>query len=97
VFIPFLAIGDLAGRVFAPALGVGNDLGGAAGAAGGIAGGYRLPFTAVFMVLGVGGPPKATLTSLATIVFATYASAGIEGGVEKLRALLRPKRRSQAH
>jgi H+/Cl- antiporter ClcA len=97
VFIPFLAVGDLAGRVFAPALGVGNDLGGAAGAAGGIAGGYRLPFTAAFMALGVGGPPKSTLTSLATIVFATYASAGVEGGFEKLRALLRPKRRSQAH
>ncbi len=52
VFVPFLAIGDLAGRVFAPGLGVGNDLAGAAGAAGGIAGGYRLPFTAVAMVLG---------------------------------------------
>ena len=57
VFVPFLAIGDLAGRVFAPGLGVGNDLAGAAGAAGGIAGGYRLPFTAAAMVLGVGGPP----------------------------------------
>ena len=56
VFVPFLAVGDLAGRVFAPGLGVGNDLAGAAGAAGGIAGGYRLPFTAVAMVLGVGGP-----------------------------------------
>ena len=56
VFVPFLAIGDIAGRVFAPGLGVGNDLAGAAGAAGGIAGGYRLPLTAVAMVLGVGGP-----------------------------------------
>ena len=55
VFVPFLAIGDIAGRVFAPGLGVGNDLAGAAGAAGGIAGGYRLPFTAMAMVLGVGG------------------------------------------
>ncbi len=57
VFVPFLAVGDLAGRVFAPALEVGNDLAGAAGAAGGIAGGYHLPFTAAAMVLGVGGPP----------------------------------------
>ena len=38
-FVPFLAVGDLAGRVFAPGLGVGNNLAGAAGAAGGIAGG----------------------------------------------------------
>ena len=45
VFVPFLAVGDLAGRVFAPMLGVGNDLAGAAGAAGGISGGYRLPIT----------------------------------------------------
>ena len=52
VFVPFLAIGDLAGRVFAPGLGVGNDLAGSSGAAAGIAGGYRLPFTAVAMVLG---------------------------------------------
>ena len=64
VFVPFLAVGDIAGRVFAPGLGVGNDLAGAAGAAGGIAGGYRLPLTAVVMVLGVGGPPLATLTCL---------------------------------
>ena len=70
VFVPFLAIGDLAGRVFAPGLRVGHDLAGAAGAAGGIAAGYRLPFTAAFMVLGVGGPPRATLTCLATIVSA---------------------------
>jgi H+/Cl- antiporter ClcA len=86
VFIPFLAVGDLAGRVFAPALGVGNDLGGAAGAAGGITGGYRLPFTAAAMVLGVGGPPRATLACLATIVIASYAAAGVEKALEKLRA-----------
>src|SRR5439155_10183688 len=67
VFVPFLAVGDLAGRVFAPGLGVGNDLAGAAGAAGGIAGGYRLPLTAVMMEIGLGGPPRATLTCLATI------------------------------
>jgi CIC family chloride channel protein len=70
VFVPFLAIGDLAGRVFAPGFDVGNDLAGAAGAAAGIAGGYRLPFTATAMVLGVGGPPAATLTCLAVVVVA---------------------------
>jgi H+/Cl- antiporter ClcA len=73
VFVPFLAIGDIAGRVFAPGLGVGNDLAGAAGAAGGLAGGYRLPFTAIAMVLGVGGPRLATLTCLATVVVASLA------------------------
>ena len=41
LFIPFLAIGDLAGRVFSPSLRVPSDLAGAAGAAGGISGGYH--------------------------------------------------------
>jgi H+/Cl- antiporter ClcA len=88
VFVPFLAVGDLAGRVLAPGLGIGNDLAGAAGAAGGIAGGYRLPFTAVFMVLGVGGPPRAMLTSLATVGIASLAGTGLEralGAVKKRR------------
>jgi H+/Cl- antiporter ClcA len=75
VFVPFLAIGDLAGRVVAPGLGVGNDLGGAAGAAGGIAGGYRLPVTAAAMVMGVGGPLLATLTCLAAVLIASLAAA----------------------
>jgi H+/Cl- antiporter ClcA len=70
VFVPFLAVGDLAGRVFAPGFGVGNDLAGAAGAAAGIAGGYRLPLTATAMVLGVGGPHSAMLTSLGVVVVA---------------------------
>jgi H+/Cl- antiporter ClcA len=74
VFVPFLAVGDLAGRVFAPGLRVGHDLAGAAGAAGGIAAGYRLPFTAAAMVLGVGGPPRAMLTCLATVVTAWAVS-----------------------
>ena len=91
VFVPFLAVGDLAGRVFAPGLGVGNDLAGAAGAAGGIAGGYRLPFTAVAMELGLGGPPRATLTCLATIGIATLAGLGAEAGLEKLKAIFAPK------
>ena len=56
LFVPFMAIGDLAGRVFSPSLGVPDDLAGAAGAAGGISGGYHLPVTAVALVLGQGGP-----------------------------------------
>jgi len=75
LFVPFLAIGDLAGRVFAPSLRVPGDLAGAAGAAGGISGGYHLPFTAVAMVLGQGGPPLAMLTCLATVVVAGSTGA----------------------
>jgi len=71
-FVPFLAIGDLAGRVFAPFLRVPDDLAGAAGAAGGISGGYHLPFTAIAMVLGQGGPSLAMLTCLATVVVASF-------------------------
>ncbi len=73
VFVPFLAIGDLSGRVFATAFGIPADLAGAAGAAASIAGGYRLPLTAVAMVLGVGGPEEAQLTCLATVVVATIS------------------------
>jgi CIC family chloride channel protein len=73
VFVPFLAIGDLSGRVFAAAFGVPADLAGAAGAAAGIAGGYRLPLTAMAMVLGVGGPAAATLTCLATVGVASLS------------------------
>lgn len=70
VFVPFLAIGDLTGRVFATPFEIGGDLAGAAGAAAAIAGGYRLPLTAMAMVLGVGGPERAQLTSLATVLVA---------------------------
>lgn len=70
VFVPFLAIGDLSGRVFAEPFGIPGDLAGAAGAAAGIAGGYRLPLTAIAMVLGVGGPEGAQLTCLSTVVVA---------------------------
>jgi H+/Cl- antiporter ClcA len=97
VFVPFLAVGDLAGRVFAPGFGIGNDLAGAAGAAGGISGGYRLPFTAAFMVLGVGGPPKATLVCMATIVVASAAGDGVERLLNKLKELLAARRRAPAH
>jgi H+/Cl- antiporter ClcA len=76
VFVPFLAIGDLAGRVFAPGLAIGDDLAGAAGAAAGIAGGYRLPFTAIAMALSIGGPRQATYTCLAAIVIASVVGAG---------------------
>jgi chloride channel protein, CIC family len=73
LFVPFLAIGDLAGRVFAPSLRLPSDLAGAAGAAGGISGGYHLPFTAIAMVFGQGGPLLAMLTCLATVVVAGFS------------------------
>jgi len=76
LFVPFLAIGDLGGRVFAPSLQVPADLAGAAGAASGISGGYHLPFTAVALLLGQGGPPLAVLTCLATVIVAAYAGTG---------------------
>jgi H+/Cl- antiporter ClcA len=87
VFVPFLAIGDIGGRVFAPGLGVSNDLAGSAGAAAGIAGGYRLPFTAAAMVLGIGGPRLATLTCLATVAVAFFAGAGVDVALDKLKRL----------
>ena len=43
LFVPFLAIGDVAGRTLAPTFGAPSDLAGAAGAAAGIAGGYGYP------------------------------------------------------
>jgi H+/Cl- antiporter ClcA len=78
VFVPFLAIGDISGRVFAPAFGVPADLAGAAGAAAGIAGGYHLPVTAIMMVIGVGGPFPAMLTCLATVIVAAIAGVGAD-------------------
>jgi H+/Cl- antiporter ClcA len=99
VFIPFLSVGDLGGRVFAPGLGVGVDLAGAAGAAAGIAGGYHLPFTAVAMVLGVGGPHLATLTCLATVVTASLAGSGAASLFDRFTAIIhfrRPARPTKA-
>jgi H+/Cl- antiporter ClcA len=93
VFVPFLAIGDIGGRVFAPGLGIGNDLAGAAGAAAGIAGGYRLPFTAVAMSLGIGGPRQATLTCLATIVIASVVGTGAGAVVHRVTTLPYPWQR----
>jgi H+/Cl- antiporter ClcA len=83
VFVPFLAIGDIAGRAFAPAFGVPSDLAGAAGAAGGIAGGYRLPYTAAMLVLGLGGPYAATLTCLATVGVATMAGVAAALAIDR--------------
>jgi H+/Cl- antiporter ClcA len=77
---------------------VGNDLAGAAGAAGGIAGGYRLPLTAVAMVLGIGGPMTAKLTCLATVAFAFLAGVGVELGFKQVRRrLVLPWRQATAH
>jgi len=89
VFVPFLAIGDIAGRALAPVVGVASDLAGAAGAAGGIAGGYRLPFTALALVVGLGGPESATLTCLATVLVATVAGVGAGLALDWLEALRR--------
>jgi len=97
VFVPFLAVGDIAGRVFAPGLDVGSDLAGAAGAAGGIAGGYRLPITALVMVLSVGGPRLATLTCLATVGVAFAAGVGAEAMLSRLKGLLFARRQAPVH
>jgi H+/Cl- antiporter ClcA len=87
VFVPFLAIGDIGGRVFAPAVGIGNDLAGASGAAAGISGGYQLPLTATAMVLGIGGPWSAKLTCLATVAVAWVAGLGVEAVLDRLKTL----------
>jgi H+/Cl- antiporter ClcA len=87
VFVPFLAIGDLAGRAFAPSLKISSDLAGAAGAAGGISGGYHLPFTAVALVLSQGGPPLAVLTCLATVIVAAFAGTGSAKMLDRLLSL----------
>ncbi|MFM8605971.1 MAG: chloride channel protein [Cyanobium sp.] len=89
VFVPFLAIGDHTGRVFAAPFGIPGDLAGAAGAAAGIAGGYRLPLTAVAMVLGVGGPEGAQITSLATVVVAALAGLVTARAANKLSFSIR--------
>ncbi len=92
VFVPFLAVGDLAGRSFAPHLGISGDLAGASGAAAGIAGGYRLPWTAVVMVVGIGGPALAMVTSLAGVLVATFAGLGTSLALDWLhRALTAPR------
>ena len=97
IFVPFLAIGDLGGRVFAPGLGIGDDLAGAAGAAAGIAGGYHLPFTAAAMVLGVGGPHLATVTCLATVVIASLSGSGAASLFDRFTGLLHFRRPAPTH
>jgi H+/Cl- antiporter ClcA len=97
IFVPFLAVGDLAGRVVAPGLGIGHDLAGAAGAAGGIAGGYRLPFTATAMVLGYGGPRLATLTCLATVATALFAGEAVDSLLDTCKRRLHVRARAQSH
>jgi H+/Cl- antiporter ClcA len=92
IFIPLLAIGDLAGRAVAPTLAIDPDLAGAAGAAAGIASGYRLPFTAIAMVLGVGGPRLATLTCMATVAFAFFSGEAVDALLASMRRA-RPRRR----
>jgi H+/Cl- antiporter ClcA len=89
VFVPFLAIGDLAGRVFAPSLQIPSDLAGAAGAAGGISGGYHLPFTAVALVLSQGGPHLAVLTCLATVIVAAFAGTATAKMLDRILSLRR--------
>ncbi|MFT3855628.1 MAG: chloride channel protein [Ilumatobacteraceae bacterium] len=75
LFVPFLSIGDLCGRVVGPGLGATGQLAAAAGSAGGIAGGYRLPITAITMVVSIGGPVAARITCVATVAFAAGAGA----------------------
>jgi H+/Cl- antiporter ClcA len=87
IFVPFIAVGDLAGRVFAPGLGLSSDLAAASGAAGGIAGGYHLPITAAAMVLGLGGPPTAQLTCLASVAIAWVAGAVTVSMLDRLKRL----------
>jgi H+/Cl- antiporter ClcA len=86
LFVPFLSIGDLGGRVFAPSLELPPDLAGAAGAASGISGGYHLPFTAAALILGQGGPYLAMLTCLATVIVAAYAGAGAASLLDRVLA-----------
>lgn len=97
IFVPFLAVGDLVGRVFAPGLGIGQDLAGAAGAEAGIAGGYRLPITAVAMVLGLGGPPLARLTCLGAIAIAYGAAVAAETLLERIKQIPAMVTRAIAH
>ena len=97
VFVPFLAIGDIAGRVFAPGLDLSSDLAGAAGAAGGIAGGYRLPITALVMVVSVGGSHLAMLTCFATAAVAFYAGLSVEAALSRLKAVVSVRHQAPVH
>ncbi len=85
VFVPFLAIGDLTGRVVAPLVGAPAELTAAAGAAGGIAGGYRLPWTAMAMVVTLGGPAAARATCVGTVLVAALSGVGAAAALDVLR------------
>jgi H+/Cl- antiporter ClcA len=97
LFVPFLAVGDLGGRVFAHAFGVPDDLAGSSGAASGIAGGYRLPFTALAVVLGQGGPRLATLTCVVTVIVATFAGLAAGSVLDRLIGLRHAYIAKRAH
>jgi H+/Cl- antiporter ClcA len=86
LFVPYMAVGDLAGRVFAASLGVPGDVAGSAGAASGIAGGYGLPVTAAVVVLGQGGPHLATVTCLAAVVVSTLGGSAIRSLAARARS-----------
>jgi H+/Cl- antiporter ClcA len=87
-----MAVGDLAGRVFAPGLDVPGDLAGAAGASCGISGGYGLPITATAVVLGQGGPFPATLTCLAAVAVSALSSAAARSVLRAAQTKLRETR-----
>jgi H+/Cl- antiporter ClcA len=97
LFVPFLAVGDLGGRVFAHAVGVPDDLAGSAGAASGIAGGYHLPVTAVAVVLGQGGSVVAIACCLATVLVATVAGAGAASLLDRFTLLSHAYIAKRAH
>ncbi|MFM9073739.1 MAG: hypothetical protein ACKOOC_10115 [Cyanobium sp.] len=77
--------------VFAEPFALSADLAGAAGAAAAIAGGYRLPLTAMAMVLGVGAPQGAQFTSLATVVVALFTGLVTARLVNRCTTALRKK------
>lgn len=87
LFVPFLAVGDLCGRALAPGLGTSADLAAASGSAGAIAGGYRLPITAIAMVIAIGGPASARLTCLLAVAVAAGAGVLAAYALDRLVAM----------
>jgi hypothetical protein len=49
------------------------------------------------MVLGIGGPPQAKLTCLATVTIAYVAGVGVEAAFEGLKKLLPSRSQAPAH
>lgn len=97
LFVPYMAVGDLAGRVFAPGLGVPGDVAGSAGAASGIAGGYGLPVTATVVVLGQGGPHLATLTCLAAVAVSALVASSAGTALDRFLRGVRATLAKRAH